>query len=242
MLNSQGNKDIDVNEHNIGMSDYDRMTEIPDYDNILDRFCERINEIDVPEEHLSSSKKIGTYFEKELRDWFGNETDIDSDGSVAQEEDIPELNLDVKATSKTQPQSSIPMRAPIERIRGMNYDILVFIYDMDKSGDERSVEIEHCSYIPRERTSDHRKSKEARELIEEYENNDISWSELKTNIKELTGVSHLESVEVVTDEQLEELIKNPPKEGAITVSAAAQWRPQYRQVTKDDEDGYEKIY
>lgn len=243
MNDTRENRNLDTDTHHTCMDQYESLVDIPDYNSMLSKFCEFVNNKDIPEEDTTTSKKIGTYFENELRDWMESQRGIESDGSIAEDEDIPELNLDVKATSESQPQSSIPMKYPLERITGMQYDVLVFIYKKDRSVYGNKIDVVNCSYIPKERTGDHRKSEKARELIHKYKNEDISRDILKSRIEELTGLSHFEGIELVTEEQLDDMIQNPPKKGAMTVSAAAQWRPSYNQMTKSDEGKeFEKIY
>jgi hypothetical protein len=43
--------------------------------------------------------------------------------------DFPELQVDMKVTAITQPQSSCPFRSARQKIFGLGYSVLVFVYE-----------------------------------------------------------------------------------------------------------------
>lgn len=50
-------------------------------------------------------------------------------GNVANGLDFPGLEVDIKVTSIKQPQSSCPFRSIRQKVYGLNYSLLVFVYD-----------------------------------------------------------------------------------------------------------------
>ncbi|PSQ58470.1 MAG: hypothetical protein BRD23_06785 [Halobacteriales archaeon SW_9_67_25] len=200
-------------------------------------FCAEMESRTVPEDKSGTSKQIGTYFEKELRDWFEEKHGLVSEGSVAEDIDLPAFNLDVKTTSNRQPQSSSTFDDPGERIVGVDYNILLFVYDKQSVDGGNKFEIKTCAYIPKERASDYRKSDDAVKLVADYGEGKLSESELREQLENLTGVG------AISDEKFNEIKENPPEKGAITITPALQWRFNYNKMVKEDvPEGTDRIY
>ena len=192
------------------------------YFDTVEEFCADIESRTVPTDESDTSKRIGTYFEEELRVWFEEKHGLVSEGSVAKGIDLPAFNLDVKTTSNRQPQSSSPFDDPGERITGVDYNILLFVYDKQSVEDGNQFGIVSCVYIPKERASDYRKSENASKLVADYREGKLSESELREQLEELTGIG------AISDDKFEEIKENPPEKGAITMTPAVQWRFNYR--------------
>lgn len=77
---------------------------------------------------ITDGKAIGTYFEHKFRDHLKSLFDF-QEGSSAKGIDFPELDVDMKVTSARQPQSSYPYRSASQKIYGLGYALLVFVYD-----------------------------------------------------------------------------------------------------------------
>ena len=76
-------------------------------------------------------------------------------GSAAGGLDFPRLNVDMKATSLRQPQSSCPFRSARQKIFGLGYHPLVFVYDKDDDIDSQSsrLDIRHTIFVDRSSTT-----------------------------------------------------------------------------------------
>ena len=186
--------------------------DLHDYLDSVEEFCTAIESRTVSVDDSSTPTQIGTYFETELRDWFEEKHGLVSEGSVAEDIDLPAFNLDVKTTSNRQPQSSDTFEDPGERITGVDYNIPLFVYDKESVGGGNRFDIETCAYVPKERASDYRKSEDAVKLVADYREGGLSESELREQLEDLTGVG------AVSDEKFEEIKQDPPAKGAIIVT------------------------
>jgi len=77
----------------------------------------------------TDGKSLGTYIEKLLKAEMSRLLGIPLIGSSASGVDIPELDLNTKATSDRQPQSSEPFDSAYDRVLGAKFDIVVCIYN-----------------------------------------------------------------------------------------------------------------
>jgi hypothetical protein len=51
------------------------------------------------------------------------------EGNAASGIDFPDLSVDMKVTSIKQPQSSCPFKSARQKVFGLGYSLLVFVYD-----------------------------------------------------------------------------------------------------------------
>ncbi|AXR81444.1 hypothetical protein [Natrarchaeobaculum sulfurireducens] len=219
------------------MNDKNSERDLRNYLGSIAEFCAEIESRTVPEGKSSTSKQIGTYFEKELRVWFEDKHGLVSEGSVAKDLDLPAFNLDLKTTSNRQPQSSSTFDDPGERIVGVDYNILLIVYDKQPVDGGNKFEIMTCAYIPKERASDYRKSEDAVKLVADYRDGKLSEADLREQLENLTGVG------AISDEKFKEIKESPPEKGAITITPALQWRFNYnKMVKKEVPEGTKRIY
>ncbi len=103
------------------------------------------------------------------------------------------------------------------------------------AADELTLPVSY--YLPKERASDYRKSQDAVRLLADYREGKLSESELREQFEDSTGIG------AISDDKFEEIKKNPPEKGAITITPALQWRFNYNKMVKDDvPEGTERIY
>lgn len=143
----------------------------------------------------------------------------------------PELAgiTDIKVTSARQPQSSAPFRDFRQKIEGLGYHLMLFVYVKD----EDEVDFTSIRFIPAECTADFQTTSYLRHLIEE----DAQLEDL---------VAYLQDRQVPAEESslisyAEELIASPPRQGYLTISNALQWRLQYRRVVTKQIDGVRDV-
>lgn len=78
---------------------------------------------------VSDGKAIGTYLEHKFRAYLTAKTYTYMMGNAANGLDFPGLDVDIKVTSIKQPQSSCPFRSIRQKVYGLGYSLLVFVYD-----------------------------------------------------------------------------------------------------------------
>ena len=77
---------------------------------------------------VTDGKKIGTYLEQKFSSYLKQKYDFIL-GNSASGIDFPDLLIDIKVTSIKQPQSSCPFKSARQKIFGLGYSLLIFVYD-----------------------------------------------------------------------------------------------------------------
>jgi hypothetical protein len=172
---------------------------------------------------VTDGKAVGTYFEHKFQAYL--ETKYESQpGSSAKGIDFPALDVDLKVTSVKQPQSSCPYKSARQKIFGLGYALLVFVYD--KKDDPKTatgiLSVLHTIFVEKERTADYQTTTGIRKILD----NDGNEDDLVAFLLE----RHLPVDEIEANKIAEELLKNPPEIGYLTISNALQWRLQYKRV------------
>lgn len=76
----------------------------------------------------TDGKAVGTYVEQRFHRYLSDRFAY-IPGNSASGIDIPNLAVDLKATSLRQPQSSSPFRDATQKVYGLGYHLLVFVYE-----------------------------------------------------------------------------------------------------------------
>ena len=172
---------------------------------------------------VTDGKAIGTYFERKFQTYL-KERYAFEEGSSAQGIDFPSLGVDIKVTSVTQPQSSSPYRNARQKIYGLGYSLLVFVYEKSDDADSitGSLNILHSILVDSDRTADYQTTSGIHRIIENNGNLDDIFGFLQ---ERRIPVDESECMRIA-----EYILANPPKIGYLTISNALQWRLQYRRV------------
>ena len=172
---------------------------------------------------VTDGKAVGTYLEHKFQDHLQNKYEYVA-GSSARGIDISELGVDIKVTSIRQPQSSCPFMSARQKVYGLGYNLLVFVYE--KSDDEQTstgrMNILNTIYIDKSRTSDFQTTSGLVRIIENEGNID--------DIVAFFDERMLPLDDVQAQSLAEEVLVNPPQIGYLTISNALQWRLQYSRV------------
>lgn len=172
---------------------------------------------------VTDGKAIGTYLEHRFQAHLQSQYTY-GPGNSAKGIDFPELGVDMKVTSIRQPQSSCPFKSARQKIYGLGYSLLVFVYD--KRDDERTrtgrLDMQHTVFVQKEQTADFQTTAGLRRLIENQANRDDILAFFQERM--------LPVDEVEADSLADEVLRNPPEVGYLTVSNALQWRLQYSRV------------
>jgi hypothetical protein len=187
-------------------------------------FCE----IETKKNHLdligiTDGKAVGTYVERRFQAYLGEKYDLKT-GNSAKGIDLPSdaVNTDIKVTSIRQPQSSCPFKNARQKIFGLGYNLLVFVYDKQDATDSSILNFINCTFVYANRTADFTTTKRLREMIyDEANREDI--------------IAYLEDRNVPGDDLVhnalaDEILSKTPEQGYLTISNALQWRLQYGRI------------
>ncbi len=169
---------------------------------------------------VSDGKVIGTYLEQKFTNGLTAHYTFAA-GNSASGIDLPGLDVDIKTTSIRQPQSSCPFRFARQKVYGLGYNLLVFVYEKtdDHAARTSNLHMHHVIFIDRAQTADYQTTRGILEILERNGNEDdlISFF-FDRNLP----------IDDITAQQLaEEILQVPPEQGFITISNALQWRLQY---------------
>ncbi|MCB2411682.1 hypothetical protein LGT39_02320 [Demequina sp. TTPB684] len=174
----------------------------------------------------TDGKAVGTKVEAMFKEHLQDRYDL-AVGNAANGLDFPSLNLDLKVTSKKQPQSSSPYRAATQKIYGLGYSLLVIVYVKRDEATEQAayLDIENVIYIDKTRTSDYTLTKTIREIIANGETD--ARDAIIDDLDALLQDKNIPLDEVSRRQLAERLIDDIPEQGVLTISNALQWRLQY---------------
>lgn len=76
---------------------------------------------------ITDGKAVGTFVEHMFQEYLSKKYVMEV-GSSAIGLDLPSVNTDIKVTSFKQPQSSCPFKDSKQKIYGLGYNLIVFVY------------------------------------------------------------------------------------------------------------------
>ena len=176
---------------------------------------------------VTDGKAVGTYVEHRFQNYLAERYRVDI-GSSAKGIDLPseDIMTDIKVTSITQPQSSCPFRSARQKIFGLGYNLLVFVYDKKDTSTRCTLHFTHCTFIDRHRTADFTITKRIREMVFDGAN--------RADIISYLSDRNVPGDEIVYNVLANEILDNVPEQGYLTISNALQWRLQYARVIELD--------
>jgi len=172
---------------------------------------------------VTDGKAVGTYFEHKFRRYLHSKYEF-AEGSSAKGIDFPELRVDMKVTSIKQPQSSCPFKTARQKVYGLGYSLLVFVYEKTDDDSSRSgnLKVLHTIYIDSGRTADFQTTTGLRRIVQNSGNMD--------DIIAFLHERFLPVDDILAEELARQILSAPPEIGYLTISNALQWRLQYRRV------------
>lgn len=170
---------------------------------------------------VTDGKAVGTYVEHLFEDYLRARYRVQI-GSSAKGIDLPgaSVNTDIKVTSLQKPQSSCPFRTAAQKVYGLGYNLLVFVYEKIEQKRTCRLKFSHCAFIKSDRTGDYTLTKRLREMVDDGAN--------REDILSLLVDRGLPGDDVTLGELAERVLAKPPKQGYLTISNAFQWRLQYQ--------------
>lgn len=172
---------------------------------------------------VTDGKAVGTYVEHKFQNFLKSRYDLEI-GSSAKGIDLPgeDIQTDIKVTSITQPQSSCPFKNARQKIFGLGYNLLIFVYDKHDTHTSCELNFIHCTFVNKERTADYTITKRLREMISDGAN--------KEDIIGFLEDKNVPGDELVYNDLADEILSYIPEQGYLTISNALQWRLQYSRV------------
>ncbi len=175
---------------------------------------------------VTDGKAVGTYLEHKFTQYLAGKYSYQQ-GNAASGIDFPSLDVDLKVTSIRQPQSSCPYRSARQKIFGLGYNLLIFVYEKadDHAGRTSRLKMHHTIFVKKEKTADFQMTSGILQIIANNGNAD-----------DLTAFMHDRNL-LIDDIQAaalaQEILLNPPQQGYLTISNALQWRLQYGRVIQE---------
>ncbi len=77
---------------------------------------------------VTDGKAIGTYLEQKFTTYLARNYRYQP-GNSALGIDLPSLEVNIKVTSIKQPQSSCPFKSAAQKVFGLGYHLLIFVYE-----------------------------------------------------------------------------------------------------------------
>lgn len=169
---------------------------------------------------VTDGKAVGTYLEHKFKAYLQTKYAFEA-GSSASGIDFPELQVDMKVTSISQPQSSSPFKSARQKIYGLGYSLLVFVYEkVDKASRKTArLNILHTIFIEANRTGDFRSTKNILQILADGGN--------REDLVAFMFDSRLSSDEWKLYQIADELLVNPPVQGYLASTPVYLWNQYY---------------
>ncbi|MDP3723933.1 MAG: restriction endonuclease [Candidatus Omnitrophota bacterium] len=168
---------------------------------------------------VTDGKAVGTYLEHKFQKVLQRRCEY-TRGSSAKGIDFPKLDVDIKVTSIRQPQSSCPFKSARQKIYGLGYSLLVFVYDKrdDRQSRTARLNIQHVIFVESARTADYQTTSG---LLKILDNNGNSDDLVAFMSERFLPVDDIQAKELANN-----ILKERPAIGYLTISNALQWRLQ----------------
>lgn len=186
---------------------------------------------------VTDGKAIGTYLEHKFQAFLEAEY-VHAPGDSASGIDFPGLGIDMKVTNSRQPQSSCPFRNARQKIFGLGYSLLIFVYEKFDDAATRTARLNilHTLFVEARRTADYQMTRGLLELLARDANEDDLAAFMSDR---MLPVDEIELRRIA-----QELLETSPEQGYLTISNALQWRLQYGRLIQvaGDVEGVSRLH
>ncbi|MBE6231332.1 MAG: restriction endonuclease [Bacteroidales bacterium] len=178
---------------------------------------------------VTDGKAVGTIVEHLFKDFLSERFNL-TIGNTANGLDLPSVATDIKVTSIKQPQSSCPYKDSKQKIYGLGYNLIVFVYHKEDDEQLRKGKLNFlsCTFIDAVRTGDYQTTTGLQQIIANNGNADDIFAFLTDH--------KIPADEVTLMNMSKDILANPPMTGYLTISNALQWRLQYGRIVNMKED------
>lgn len=174
---------------------------------------------------ITDGKAVGTYVEEKFNAYLRERYEYQS-GNAAVGIDFPALQVDVKATSIRKPQSSCAFKSADQKVYGLGYNLLVFVYEKTDDAPRKTavVDFKNVVFVRADKTADFQTTRGLLDILEREGNTDdiVAFLEERNLFLDEIGRMHL----------AEKIMHERPCVGYLTISNALQWRLAYDRVIK----------
>lgn len=173
----------------------------------------------------TDGKAVGTYLEHKFKNFLAEKYAFEN-GNSASEIDLPSLEVDIKTTSIIQPQSSCPFKSARQKIYGLGYNLLVFVYKKEDNQETKTsrLYILHTIFVEKNRTADFQLTTSINKILDNGANED--------DIIALFQDKNLPVDEMTAATLSKEILSNRPRIGYLTISNALQWSFSIQELLK----------
>src|SRR6266508_5583091 len=160
---------------------------------------------------VTDGKAVGTHVEHLFQALILEQFDI-AGGSSAKGIDLPAINTDIKVTSIRQPQSSCPFRSAREKVYGLDYNLLLFVYEKKDDPKKRAAMLNFvcCAFIDQACTADYQTTHGLLGILQRNGNREDVFGFLTER--------NLPADEDSLRELADEIMQKPPPQGYLTMS------------------------
>ena len=172
---------------------------------------------------ITDGKAVGTYVEHSFQKYLCDKYIVEI-GNSAEGIDLPSIDIltDIKVTSIKQPQSSCPFKSASQKIFGLGYNLLIFVYEKRDEVNKCFLNFKNCTFVEKERTSDFTITKRLIEMKNDgAKEEDIISYLIDRNIP---------GDEITYNDLAKRILSENLEQGYLTISNALQWRLQYSRV------------
>jgi hypothetical protein len=173
---------------------------------------------------VTDGKAVGTYLEHKFRGFLTAGYTF-REGNSASGIDFPALGVDMKVTSIKQPQSSCLFKSPRQKIFGLGYALIVFVYNKTDNPQNQTgtLLIEHTIFVEKERTADFQMTRGLRQVLDNNGNEDDLMAFMMDKMLPVEAIeAHAIARELLGGADMQQ--------GYLTISNALQWRLQYSRI------------
>lgn len=172
---------------------------------------------------VTDGKAVGTYLEHKFQGVLQRKYEY-ARGSSAKGIDFPKLGVDIKVTSLRQPQSSCPFKSARQKVYGLGYSLLVFVYDKKDDPKTRTatLDIKHVIFVESSQTGDFQTTTGILKILDNQGNADDLVAFMTERFLPLDDIQ--------AQKLAEHILGIRPTIGYLTISNALQWRLQYSRV------------
>jgi len=175
---------------------------------------------------VTDGKAVGTHLEHKFTAYLSGIYDYEP-GNSASGIDLPGLEVDIKTTSIKQPQSSCPFKSASQKVFGLGYHLLIFVYEKSDDHENKTcrLNMQHAVFVEKKRTADFQTTKGILDILKREGNKD--------DIIAFIIERNLPVDEIGATQLADDIIESPPVQGYLTISNALQWRLQYSRVIQE---------